>query len=125
MKLDPNVYLTAIEVLDALGWAKGQSISSDGVCALGALRIALGEVPFEDDHGWPQLSGDDRSAAELFPYDAVLEDVLRARSDHPNYDYITTWNDDVAGTVEDVKQVFRDAAAIVTLQNSLEERLSV
>jgi hypothetical protein len=42
-----NIFDKAIEVLEEKGWVQGALVREEGVCAVGALRIAAGEqIPF-------------------------------------------------------------------------------
>lgn len=121
-ELNPQVYLNAIAAIEQYGWGQGKSINQAGnLCALGAIRVALGEVPYEFVYNL--YDGEENTAValtrfhvpEAFEYSVVTDEIIRDLNpdeDNPfddRYTYTTEWNDTVA-TEEDVKRVLRLAA---------------
>ncbi|WIF20566.1 hypothetical protein SEA_JFLIX2_76 [Rhodococcus phage Jflix2] len=95
-----------IELLEEHGWIQGDMHTSDGYCALGAVRqgalLAIGEDDVE--HTVETFRG----ALEglRMQVDKVVRDVVKEKYD---YSSIVFWNDNIHRTREHVLGVFYEA----------------
>lgn len=93
----------AADVIEERGWYQGLSQDPDGtgVCALGAICVAVGLDP----HALAELGeGDDAAARAGVEAADALEDWLGL--DLP----VTQWNDEYVDTAEQVVTALREAA---------------
>lgn len=129
--IDPDVFKRSIDVLDQMGWGKGREICDDGsVCAVGALRVALGAVPMEVDT-WGKRAPDlvlpcrdveDRRTWLMasHAYREFLDEAVRDLGEEEinangveslpdRFSYVTEFNDHPTTRLDDIKAVFERA----------------
>lgn len=128
--IDPEVFRRSIDVLDQMGWGKGAEICTDGsVCAVGALRVALGAVPMEVDTWGKQVpdlvipargvEGRRTWLMASYAYRELLDEAVRDLGEEQiandgemlpdRFSYVTEFNDHSTTTVDDIKRVFERA----------------
>jgi hypothetical protein len=97
----PEILLKAADVIEARGWIQGAYAHTDGVCALGAIAVAVG------------IGTSTAAIITNRTCCKVVEDFERWLGLADNAD-VTGWNDEDDRTAEQVTAVLRECAAALT-----------
>lgn len=88
-----RVLLRAADVIEECGWCQGAYSMMDGrVCAIGAIKVAIGLSPDDDEE------------------DTAFVIARRAMSDALGVQFVHEWNDDEKRTKEEVTAKLRAVA---------------
>lgn len=116
MPLNPDIYEKAAHEIEVRGWYQGDYVSPYGkVCALGAIRLALGAIVEDYGGGDVGMSGPTPSYVSGEPYASIAEHVyaeklldhLKDNRDEFPFESIPHWNDDLETTEEMVTEALR------------------
>jgi hypothetical protein len=94
----PDILEGAAEVLTVHQWGKGHYLVGDAYCALGAMRAALSA-----DYRYTSLSYLADAAPEF-------QRAMDRLSQHVECEWIPTWNDNIAGSADEVIEALRQTA---------------
>lgn len=93
----------AADVLDRHGWIQGALATPDGVCAIGALRVAL-------RLSVTRVGTEPPSPTPVWLFKVIEDEIFVHRNVPRMFAGIADWNDAPGRTADEVKDVFRAAA---------------